>query len=96
MIRAVLPHAEGRTRVVTNVGAGCGGRIGLQRDFFMRTNILMRTVKSCGPGAPVLALTRGDASHHARTGAIKPVPGESAYKPSNIAQGMPVDRLHLW
>jgi hypothetical protein len=31
-----------------------------------------------------------------RTGATKPVPEESAYKPLPIAQGMPVDRLNLW
>jgi hypothetical protein len=31
-----------------------------------------------------------------RAGGNKPVPKESAYKPSNIAQGMPDDRLHLW
>jgi hypothetical protein len=29
----------------------------------------------------VLALMRGDAWHHAQTGANKPVPGETSYKP---------------
>ncbi|CCE08665.1 hypothetical protein BRAS3843_2790018 [Bradyrhizobium sp. STM 3843] len=28
----------------------------LQRDLIMPTNNTMRTAKSCGPGAPVLAL----------------------------------------
>ena len=98
--RAVPPHAEGRTRVVTNVGAGCGGRVGLQREFFAPTNIPTRTVKSCGPGLPVLRPSRRQRLRVAHammfritrtTGAIKPVPEESAYKPSNIAQGMPDD-----
>jgi len=46
----------------------------------MLTNEADADVKSCGPGAPVLALMRDDASHHAQTGAREPVPGESTYK----------------
>jgi hypothetical protein len=81
-------------------GAGCGGRVGLQRSFFAPTNIPTRTVKSCGPGLPVLRPSRRQRLRVAHammfritrtTGAIKPVPEESAYKPSNIAQGMPDD-----
>jgi hypothetical protein len=38
---------EGTSAVVTNVGAGCGGRVGVARRA-----ALMRTAKSCGPDAP--------------------------------------------
>ena len=39
-----------------------------------------RTVKSCGPGIPVL-MPSATRQRCCDTGAIKPVPEESAYKP---------------
>src|SRR5690349_20286273 len=49
---------QGRTRDRHDTwSAGSGGRIESQRDPITRTNDSIRTVKSCGPGAPVLALT---------------------------------------
>jgi hypothetical protein len=41
---------EGRFAIVTNVGAGCGGRFGGADERRVR-----RTAKSCGPDAPTLA-----------------------------------------
>jgi hypothetical protein len=78
--------------------------VGAQHSVGMPTNAFVRTVKSCGPDLPVLRSRamrkhcRGcdDARHRRKTGATKPVPEESAYKPLPIAQGMPVDRLNLW
>jgi hypothetical protein len=47
----------------------------------MPTNALMRTAKSCGPGAPVLALSSRILTCLRVTGAKEPVPGEITYKP---------------
>jgi hypothetical protein len=65
--------------------------VGLQRDLFAPTNFPTRTVKSCGPGLPVLRSCATRQGALSQTGAIKPVPEESAYKPSNTARGMPDD-----
>jgi hypothetical protein len=46
-------RSEGRFAIVTDVGTGCGGREGGARRAW-----LMRTAKSCGPGAPKQALSR--------------------------------------
>src|ERR1700761_5487895 len=51
--RAVPRHQKGRFAIVTNVGAGCGGRLGAFDEWHMR-----RTAKSRGPDAPTLASTR--------------------------------------
>jgi hypothetical protein len=50
---------------------------GLQRAFAGGRTILMRTVKSCGPGIPVL-MPSATRQRCRDTGATKPVPGESA------------------
>jgi len=52
-----------------------------QRVLHMRTNGMMRTAKSCGPGIPVL-MPSSRCSWRAwrATGAREPVPGESTYK----------------
>src|SRR3569832_2075561 len=47
----------------------------------MRTNGPVRSAKSCGLGAAVLALNRGALTRSAMTGATEPFPGESTYKP---------------
>jgi hypothetical protein len=44
------PSQKGRIAIVTNVGLGCGGR----RCAFDEQRV-MRTAKSCGPDAPMLA-----------------------------------------
>jgi len=62
--------------IVTTREAGSGGR--RKRERRSRRS---RTAKSWGPGVPVLALMRDDASHQAQTGANKPVHGETSYKP---------------
>jgi len=62
-------HTEGRFAIVTDVGAGCGGRGSVLRAMgsqggSMRPvsdhqasgrEMLQRTAKSCGPDAPTLA-----------------------------------------
>ncbi len=72
-------------------GAGCGGRVGLQRDSNRadeQSDAHGEVVWSWRPGA---GAQRNALARCRDTGAIKPVPEESAYKPSNIAQGMPDD-----
>jgi hypothetical protein len=64
---------EGRVAIVTNVAVRCGGR--KARDRRARA---MRTAKSCGPGAPMLASSSWEASFSGMTVANKPVTGESA------------------
>jgi hypothetical protein len=48
--RIVPSHSEGRFAIVTDVGAGCGGRVGAFDE-----QRLMRTAKSYGPDASTLA-----------------------------------------
>ena len=57
-----------------------------------QTNDVSRTAKSCGSGAPTLALSsRPDASHLAGDGGKKArSPGRSRISRNTIAQGMPV------
>ncbi len=71
--------------IVTNVGAGCGGRgsvlraMGSQGGFFESVSdqraggreMLLRTAKSCGPDAPTLASSFADGKS-AQPGADKP------------------------
>jgi len=79
------------------VGWGCGGRVGSQRDWIMPTNDIDADVKSCGPGAPVLALNRRRRLRVTpMTGAIEPVPGEITYKRENHRAGNAGCRLYLW
>jgi hypothetical protein len=57
--------------------------------------MLSRTAKSCGPGAPTLALsswtrTTGDGGKKARS------PGRSRISRNTIVQGMPVDAVYPW
>ena len=55
ILSPIPPRQEGRIAIVTNVEAGSGGRETSQR-VFTPTNEVLRTAKSCGPGAPRLAL----------------------------------------
>jgi hypothetical protein len=82
-MRHPVPHEEGRFAIVTNVGAGRGGREGAGR----RT-ALMRTAKSCGSDAPMLALSyadvlRSDGDNKAGR------QGEHGISRKTIVQGMP-------
>jgi hypothetical protein len=72
--------SKGRIAIVTDVEAGSGGRIELQRDLVAPTNGSICTAKWCGPGIPVLMPVQCAQRALSHTGAIKPVPGESAYK----------------
>ncbi len=64
------PAIEGRFAIVTDVGAGCGGRE--QRQRRRRS---LRTAKSCGPDAPTLASMRNSSAR--RRWQKSPVTGES-------------------
>src|SRR6266849_753583 len=58
--------------------------------------VLLRTEKSCGPGAPTLAL-RLRTIVRKRRWQKSPVTGESTKDPvKTIAQGMPADAVYLW
>ena len=62
-----------------------------------RTNNPGRTAKSYGPDIPVLMSSRRAVSTNApTTGAKKPVPEESTYKPFKHCAGRPVIWLILW
>src|SRR6266852_5343110 len=57
---------------------------------------LQRTAKSCGPGAPTLALSLRKRFRERRW-QKSPVTEESTKDPvKTIAQGMPVDAVYLW
>jgi hypothetical protein len=91
--------ARGAFRDRHDTRVGCGGRDMSQRVFCARTNGMVRTAKSCGPGIPVLMPSlRWCVLRTARTtGAREPVPGESAKDTvKTIARGMPDVRLNLW
>jgi hypothetical protein len=54
--RRLIPE-EGRWPSSPSVGMGCGGRSSVRRYHSRWTKTLLRTVKSCGPGAATLALS---------------------------------------
>jgi hypothetical protein len=94
MIAVPLPH-EGRFAVVTDVGSGMRWTRQCQAPSWRRRMKLQRTAKSCGPGAPTLALsswtrTTNDGGKRARS------PGRSRISRNTIVQGMPVDAVYLW
>jgi hypothetical protein len=51
---AVPSRSEGRFAIVTNVEAGCGGRVDVAAWLSRRRTASMRTVKSRGPDTPTL------------------------------------------
>jgi len=51
---AVPPRREGRIAIVTTREVGCDGRDVSQRVLHAPTNDMARTMKSCGPGIPLL------------------------------------------
>ena len=46
---------RGALAIVTNVGMGCGGREGVERNSLRGRTMFLRTAKPCGPDAPTLA-----------------------------------------
>jgi hypothetical protein len=78
----ILPHREGRTRGRHDMRGGDAVAVsGRSVISIMPTNDCDADVKSCGPGLPELRPSRPQRSRVALvTGAIEPVPGESAYK----------------
>ena len=85
---------EGRLAIVTDVETGCGGREGAERrtaplpgEAFWRRRVA-RTAKSCGPDAPMLASTRGNACALRGDGDNKPgSPGRARRKPLKPLRG---------
>jgi hypothetical protein len=82
---------RGRFAIVTNVGAGCDGRDGARDE-----RCLLRTTKSCGPDAPVLASSWRAVSRRRRWQKAGHR-GEREVSRKAIAQGEPeLVRLNLW
>src|SRR6266566_6596479 len=81
-IDSVVPFPqEGRLAIVTDVGCGMRWTQSAEAQSLRGRAALMRTAKSCGPGAPTLALRfaglflRSDGGKRARS------PGRSRRKP---------------
>ncbi len=89
---------EGRFAVVTNVEAGCGGRVGAAAWISTRTTASMRTVKSRGPDTPKLVSSAMRASALSRYGGQKARrTGEIAKQPLDHRAGNAgCSRLNLW
>jgi hypothetical protein len=91
---------EGRFAVVTNVEAGCGGRVAVAAWLNPRRRTMaMRTVKSRGPDTPMLVSRLRRRSRAARaTVAKKPgAPGRSRSSRQNHRAGNAGwSRLNLW
>jgi len=82
-IRASHPR-EGRIMIVTNVAVGCCGRGSC--DGRAR---LKRTAKSCGPGAPTLALSFVEMIREATVAKKPGHRGEREVSRKTIARGKP-------
>ena len=99
MYVAVPSRYEGRFAVVTDVEAGCGGRVDVAAWFLpRRRTTLMRTVKSRGPGTPMLVSRVMRDKRIARTVAKKPgAPGRTRSSRRNHRAGNAgMSRLNLW
>ena len=84
---------RGALAIVTNVGAGCGGRGHVVARFARGRTARSRTAKSCGPDAPTLASSCDEANRFTRA-TVTTKPGHRGEHEGNrktIAQGMPVD-----
>ena len=91
MVRPSRAHRRGVSRSSRTWSAGCDGRMGDAREFFVRTNGADADAKACGPGLPTLRPSRAVTSR-AMTGARKPGSrGERAISVKTVAQGMPDD-----
>jgi hypothetical protein len=77
---------EGRIAIVTDVGAGCGGR-GRRFD----EGVCARTVKSCGPDASTLASSWWKSFPASDGGKKARSPGRSRINRKTIAWGMSGD-----
>src|SRR5215831_7541025 len=88
IIRWSRSHKEGRFAIVTNVGSGMRWT-----RYRSRRMLVSRTAKSCGPGAPTLALSPQRCFGILRvTVARKPgSPGRPRISRKTIAQGRPDD-----
>jgi hypothetical protein len=87
---------EGRIAIVTVRGAGMRWPRRRRSASDAPTNDADADVKSCGPGAPTLALS-SRVMIPRMTVANKPgTPGRSRISVKTAAQGMPDDRLNLW
>ena len=71
---------KGRIAIVTDVGGGMRWTRCVAAEPGFVDEGMARTVKSCGPGIPVLMPSLQLMTSARATGAKEPVPGESAYK----------------
>ena len=74
MVRPVPHSQEGRIAIVTDVERGMRWAQRVAAWSSMRTNDPVRTAKSCGLGAAVLASNRGADDAHRDDGGKKAVP----------------------
>src|SRR6266478_4651473 len=89
---------RGVSRSSRTLGTGCDGRGSVRRAGQMARGRMMltRTAKSCGPGAPTLALSLRKRFRERRW-QKSPVTGEITKETvKTIVQGMPVDAVYLW
>ena len=86
IISRAVPPTEGRIAIVTNVGAGCGGRVGAADE-----RRAMRTAKSCGPDPPTLGSSLAVMIRKATVAKKPGTPGRARISRKTIAQGMPDD-----
>jgi hypothetical protein len=92
----IPPRSEGRTRGRHDTRGGVAVDVLARSACVARTNDADADVKSCGPGAPTLALSRR-AMSLLMTVANKPgTPGRSRINVKTIARGRPGPRLNLW
>src|SRR5438552_6127771 len=98
-IDSVVPSLKrGGSRSSRTLGTGCDGRGSVRRAGQMARGRMMltRTAKSCGPGAPTLALSLRKRFRERRW-QKSPVTGEITKETvKTIVQGMPVDAVYLW
>jgi hypothetical protein len=73
-------HMRGASRSSRTLEAGCDGRGSVKAPSWRGRMKLQRTAKSCGPGAPTLALSSRDDTC-GRRWQQSPVTGEITYKP---------------
>ena len=73
-------HKEGRFAIVTNVGRGMRWTQSIEARSSRGRAMFLRTAKSCGPGAPTLALSFATLIAKRRW-QESPVTGETTYKP---------------
>jgi hypothetical protein len=97
LIPCIPSRMRGVSRSSRTLGAGCGGRGSVVAPFGADERRSLRTAKSCGSDAPMLASSSRGASFLRATVTIKPVTGEITEETvKTIARGKPGVPVNLW